>query len=135
MAYIDEDINVYLYSTGNNALKAFITNATGSRNGYYGQTIAAVAGAANKVYLNDAKTEKAVGYELYVNDETNSYQTGDIVTFNGITYTVGPIKTPTLNVKTAEFFNVTNISGNPLGGVTQSNSPKATVFEISINLT
>lgn len=135
MASIDEDISVYLYSTGNNALKATITNVSGSRNGYYGQTIAAVAGSANKVYLNDAKTQRAEGYELYVNDETNSYQTGDIVTFNGITYTVGPIKKPTLNVKTAEFFNVTNISGNPLGGVTKSGPQKATVFEISINLT
>ena len=75
MASIDEDINVYLYSTGNDALKAIITNVSGSRNGYYGQTIAAVTGSTNKVYLNDAKTQRAEGYELYVNDETNSYQT------------------------------------------------------------
>jgi len=135
MASIDEDINVYLYSGSGSSLKPTITNATGARNGYYAQTIAAVAGNNNYVWLNDAKTQKAIGYELYVNDETNSYQTGDIVTFNGITYTVGPIKKPTLNVKTAEFFNVTSISGNPLGGVTKSGPQKATVFEISINLT
>lgn len=135
MASIDEDINVYLYSTGNNALKATISNVSGSRNGYYGQTIAAVAGPANKVYLNDAKTQRAIGYELYVNDETNSYQTGDIVTFNGVTYTVGPIKKPTLNVKTARFFNTTSIVGSPISGVTKAGSKKSTTFDISINLT
>jgi hypothetical protein len=135
MASIDDTINVYLYSSGTNSLKATISNVSGTRNGYYGQTIAAVAESANKVYLNDARTQRAIGYELYVNDETNSYQTGDIVTFNGISYTVGPIKKPTLDVKTARFFNTTSIAGSPISGVTKSGNRKATTFDISINLT
>lgn len=134
MANLDENINVYLYSSPNNNIKAVVSAAPDSKRiGYYGQTIAAVSGGLNYVRISSNKT--AIGYELFVNDETNSYQTGDIVTFNGITYTVGPVVKPTLNVKTAEFFNVTNISGNPLGGVTKSGPQKATVFEISINLT
>lgn len=135
MASIDQDINVYLYSSGANSLKANITNASGVRNGYFGQTVAAVAGNGNYVWLNDAKTTRAIGYELYVNDEANSYQTGDIVTFGGVTYTVGPVTKPTLNVKTAKFFNVTDISSNPIGGVTTGNTRKTTTFNISINLT
>jgi hypothetical protein len=130
---VDNDINVYF--NGTSGSRAVVTNTNSVRYGYYGQTIASVSGNNQRVYLNDAKTTSAVGWELYVNDETTSYQTGDIVTYDGITYTVGPIKKPTLNVKTANFFNVTDISGNPLGGVTFANTRKATVFDISINLT
>jgi hypothetical protein len=135
MAGIDDDINVYGYSSGSSSIKATITNVSGARNGYYGQTIASVSGANSYVYLNDAKTTRAIGWELYVNDETNSYQTGDIVTFDGVTYTVGPIKKPVLDVKKAKFFNTTDISGDPIGGVTFANTRKAVTFDISINLT
>jgi hypothetical protein len=132
MANIDENINIYW--DGTPGAKPVVTNVSGVRNGYYGETIASVAGVANYVWLNDAKTLKAKGWELYVNDETNSYQTGDIVTYDGVTYTVGPIKKPTLNVKKANFFNTTDISGDPIGGMTMGNTRKARVFDISINL-
>lgn len=135
MASIDENINSYLYSTPtlNATFKAFISNISDSRNGYYGQSIAAVTGFQGYIRLSSTKIAK--GYQIYVNDETNSYQTGDIVRFNGTTYTVGPIVKPTLNVKTARFFDTTSIAGSPISGVTKSGNRKATTFDISINLT
>ena len=131
----DQDISVYLYNSGGLSQKAVINNATGVRNGYYGQSVAAVAGPSNLVYINTAKTKQAYGWEMYVNDESTSYQIGDIVTFAGATYTVGLIQKPPLNVKKAKFYNTTEISGTPLGGITMGNTRTSATFNISINLT
>jgi hypothetical protein len=115
--------------------------------GYYGQYVVATNENSQYVYLNPARTQRADGYILYVNDESSSYTAEDTVTFAGQTYTVGPITTPTIDVKTGKFFNVTDISANPIGGITASYfndistgtlgprvNTKATRFDVSINL-
>lgn len=112
-----------------------LTDTSTSQVGYVANNIAAVSGQSGYVWLNDAKTRKAKGWELYINDEPTSFKTGSIVEFAGTTYTVGPIVTPQLNVKTAKFFNTVDISGDPMGGATMANTRKARVFDISINLT
>lgn len=111
-----------------------LTDRSVTQVGYIANSIAAVSGQGGYVWLNDAKTTKAKGWELYINDESTSFKTGSIVEFAGATYTVGPIVKPELDVKTAKFFDTADISNNPIGGVTMANTRKARVFDISINL-
>jgi len=114
--------------------RAFVVDTSANQVGYFADSIAAVTGVGGYVWLNSSKTQKAIGWDLYVNDEPDSYTTGKIVEFAGATYTVGPIQKPTLDVKSAKFFNVTDISSTPLAGTTSANTTRGTVFNISINL-
>jgi hypothetical protein len=126
-------VNEELIIDDPNPVAFFDTEFVVSSNGYWGQYVGATT-EDGWVYLNASRTTKAEGFKFYLNDEPDTYTTGSIVTYGGTTYTVGPITKPTLNVKTANFFNVTDTSTNPIGGKTGPNTTKGTVFNISINL-
>lgn len=125
----------FISNTDYNYLDIFTTPHSQNSNNYDANIIGAIADGNGYVYLNDTST--AEGYILKSNDDAEAYTVNDIVTVNGLTYSVYSVTPPPLDARTANFFNVTDISNDPIGvtSAVLQTTLKSYQFDIQVNLT